>query len=66
MCYYVGSKWNFPINVAPYLIGTGFVIDGIGSLATGKLHYVLFRATKAHPKYELQRLEEQRDSEPQN
>ena len=53
---YVGTKCHFPLDVVPYLIGAGFVIDGVGSLATGKLHYVLFRATRTHPKYELKRL----------
>ena len=62
MFYYIGSELNFPINIAPYLIETGFIMDGIGSLATGKLHYVLFRAIKVHPKYELERLEKQKEN----
>ena len=53
---YVGAKCNFPINIAPYAIGLGFAIDGAGTLLTGKLHYVLFRVTKVHPKYKLENL----------
>lgn len=53
---YVGTKFDFPISVLPYAIGLGFTIDGIGTLLTGKLHYVLFRATKTHPKYKLENL----------
>ncbi|MFT4326946.1 MAG: hypothetical protein ACMXYK_05580 [Candidatus Woesearchaeota archaeon] len=61
MCYHLGNHAGFPMNVPSYAIGTGFVIDGISSLATGKMHYVLFRVTKAHPKYELQKLEKQKN-----
>ena len=56
MCAYVGTKCNFPINLIPYTIGLEFVIDGVGALLTGKLHYVLFRVTKVHPKYKLEKL----------
>jgi len=61
MSYSTATKYNFPINTALYLIGTTFVIDGISSLITGKLHYVFFRVTKSHPKYELERLEKERE-----
>ncbi len=53
---YAGTKCNFPINFVPYAISLGFIVDGIGALLTGKLHYVLFRIIKVHPKYKLEKL----------
>ena len=53
---YVGTKCNFPINIAPYAISLGFAIDGVGTSLTGKLHYAWFKVTKSHPKYKLEDL----------
>jgi hypothetical protein len=65
MWYWLGFKMHqsldVPLDIPAYIIGTGFLLDGVGSAATGKLHYVLYRVLKVHPQYKLQQLESQRE-----
>ena len=62
--YYFGLKYfNYPVDTAFYIMGTLVVIEGIGELATGKLHYLSLRVTKLHPRYELESLEKEKRSE---
>lgn len=56
---YFNREYNFPVDAISYVIGAGFILDGLSTLATGKLHYALFRVTKSHPKYELEELKSQ-------
>lgn len=54
--------WKVPY-VGP-VIGGILAADGIGDLFTGKHHYFAFRLFKAHPKYEIKKLQAQLENEP--
>ncbi len=53
---HIGNQYDAPINIFPYIFGATTTIDSVGSLLTGKLHYILYRLTRVHPKYKLERV----------
>jgi hypothetical protein len=56
MGLYTATKYDFPFSTFCYTVGAGFAIDGLSALLTGSMHYTLFRITKTHPKYKLEKL----------
>ena len=63
LAIYLGTKYNFPVNIIPYLIGSEIIADGLAMAFTGEKHYVLFRLTRVHPKYELEKLKDEYNGE---
>ncbi len=53
--YYASNKSPFALLYLP------LTIDSIADVFTGKHHTLIFKLTKVHPKYELEKLEKQKE-----
>lgn len=53
---------NNAVEIGSACLMIPFSVEMLGDVVTGKHHFISYRLFKAHPKYELERLQRQQES----